>query len=214
MAPKLHLYMTPGSVALASHIALREAGLDFTTTNLKAQKGYPAEHLHLNPKGRVPILELDGERITETPAILTTISALVPEKNLLGTTLLEQARAQEWMNWLCGTMHGQAFGCLFSPARFVGKEEAVYGAVKARGREWAKECYQYIEEKLEGKTFAVGDSFTFVDAYLFVFFRWGNFLRFGMKDSYPNYARLAVEVVKREAVKQTLEAEGIESLNE
>jgi hypothetical protein len=35
-----------------------------------------------------------------------------------------------------------------------------------------------------------------------------------MKDSYPNYARLAVEVVKREAVKKTFEAEGIESLNE
>lgn len=205
--------MTPGSVALASHILLNEAGLDFTTTNLKAQRGFPADQLHLNPKGRVPILELDGELITETPAILATISAIVPTKNLLGKTALENARSHEWLAWLCGTFHGQALGCLFRPNRFIG-DEAQYDAVRARGREWAKECFDFIEGKLEGKTHAVGDAFTAVDAYLLVFYRWGNMSKFEMRSNYPNYARVVDEVVKLEGVKKTIDAEGINALNE
>jgi glutathione S-transferase len=214
MSPKLHLYMTPGSVAFASHIALQESGLEFTITDLEAQRGFPPEHLHINPKGRVPILELDGERITETPAILTTISALVPEKKLLGSTVLEQARAHEWMAWLCGTLHGQAFGCVFRPSRFVGAEEGVYDVVKAQGRKTARESYEYIDQKLEGKEHAVGDAFTLVDVYLFVLYRWGNLTKFGMRENYPNYTRLAEGVLKREAVKKTLEVEGLTPLNE
>jgi glutathione S-transferase len=209
MSPKLHLYMTPGSVALASHITLRESGLAFTITDLKVSKGYPAEYLHLNPKGRVPILELDGERITETPAILSTISALVPEKKLLGSTVLEQARAQEWMIWLCGMVHGQGFGCVFRPARFVGEEEQMYDTVRANGRKCVAGCFESIDEMLEGKMHAVGDEFTAVDAYLYVFWRWGNMLKLGMQEKYPNYTRLAEEAMKRDCVKKTVEAEGI-----
>jgi glutathione S-transferase len=214
MAPKIHLYLTPGSCSLAAHIALQETGFAFTTTDLKAARGYPTEHLHINPKGRVPILELDGELITETPAILSTISALVPDRKLLGSTILEQARAQEWMAWLSSTMHGQAFACVFRPARFVGKEEGMYDVVKAEGRECAKECFEFIEGKLVEKTHAVGDSFTLVDAYIYVFYRWGNMLKMGMREKYPNYTRLVDELVQRDGVRKTVEAEGISVLNE
>jgi glutathione S-transferase len=214
MPPKLHLYMTPGSIATASHIALQETGLPFTITDLQARRGFPKEHLHLNPKGRVPILELDGERITETPAILTTISALVPEKNLLGTTLLEQARAHEWMAWLCSTVHGQAAGCIFRPARFVGTEESMYETVRAQGRQCLEDSCAYIDEKLAGRTYAVGDGFTVVDGYLYVIYRWGNLLKLGMRENYPNYARVVDGVVAREGVKRMLEVEGISPLNE
>ncbi|EAT89557.1 hypothetical protein SNOG_02826 [Parastagonospora nodorum SN15] len=195
MPPTLHLYMTPGAVSLASHIALRETGLEFTTTDLEAIRGYPSEHLHINPKGRVPVLELDGERITESPAILSVISALAPEKKLLGATILEQARAQEWMAWLCGTVHGQAFGCIFRPMRFVGGEEGMYEIVRAEGRKCAKECFDFIEGRLKGRI-------------------WGNILKMGMRDNYPNYTRLVEEVVKREAVKRTVEVEGLSLFNE
>jgi glutathione S-transferase len=215
MAPTIHLYMTPGSCSLASHIALHESNIEFTTTDLKATRGFPSEHLHLNPKGRVPILELNGERITETPAILTTISALAPEKHLLGKTILEQARTHEWMTWICGTLHGQAFGCVFRPARFVGEEqEGMFEVVKAQGRTTALECFKYIDEKLEGREYAVGEGFTLADVYLFVIYRWGNVLKYGMREKFPNYTRLVEGVIKREAVKKTLEAEGLSPLNE
>ncbi|KAH7410141.1 hypothetical protein DE146DRAFT_674901 [Phaeosphaeria sp. MPI-PUGE-AT-0046c] len=195
MSPKLHLYMTSGACSLAPHIALQEAGLEFTTTDLHAQRSFPSDHLHINPKGRVPILDFDGEIITETPAILSLISDLAPEKKLLGTTLLEQARAREWMAYLSGTVHGQAFGCLFRPKRFVGDEEAMYDTVKATGRQCAQDCFAFIEEKLQGRT-------------------WGNMLKMGMRENYPAYAKLVGEVVKREAARKVIEAEGIDALNE
>ncbi|CAO2654085.1 Nn.00g108180.m01.CDS01 [Neocucurbitaria sp. VM-36] len=213
MAPNITLYMTPGSCALASHIALAESHLPFTTTDLKAKGGFPPEHLHLNPKGRVPILDLDGALITETPAILSTISALAPSQNLLGSTALEHALAHEWLAYLCGTLHGQAFGCLFRPARFVA-DEALYDAVRARGREWVKECFAFIEGKLEGRRFAVGEAFTVVDGYLLVFYRWGNLCKFGMRGGYPNLARVVDGVVGREGVRGVIEREGISALNE
>lgn len=218
MSPKIHLYMTPGSCSLASHIALAETQLPFDITNLGATRGkpFPKEYLHINPKGRVPILDIDGEYITETPAILTIISNLAPEKKLLGSTSMEQARALEWMVWLCQTVHGHAFACIFQPRRFVGEDatEEVFEIVRAQGRKCAKDNFEFIEEKLEGKSHAVGDRFTLVDVYLFVFYRWGNVLGMGMREKYPNYARLMDEVVKRESVKKTVEVEGISVLNE
>ncbi|KAJ4374754.1 hypothetical protein N0V83_001830 [Neocucurbitaria cava] len=174
--PKLHLYMTPGSCSLASHIALSESNLPFTTTDLGAKRGFPPAYLHLNPKGRVPILSLknnnannanddeeeeeeeEEQLITETPAILSLISALAPEKHLLGTTPLEHARAHEWIAYLCGTLHGQAFGCLFRPGCFIPSSlsssspssSAHLDAVRTRGREWVAECFTFIESKLSG----------------------------------------------------------------
>lgn len=209
MAPKIHLYMTTGSCSLASHIALHESGLAFTTTDLDAHRGYPAKYLYLNPKGRVPILDLDGELITETPAVLSTISALVPEKRLLGSTVLEQARVQEWMAWLCGSVHGQAFGCVFRPARFVGEEKQMYDTVKAHGRQTVETCFASIDGKLKSKKNAVGDNFTVVDAYLYVFWRWGNLLKLGMQEEYPNYTRLVEEVMQRDSVKKAIASEDI-----
>lgn len=213
MSPKLHLYHTPGSCSLATHIALNSASLEFDATNLNAARGFPAAHLHLNPKGRVPILEIDGELITEVPAILATVSALAPEKQLLGEGVINQARAYEWMAWLSGTMHGQAFGCVFRPARFV-KDEVMHDILRESGRNQVKECFEYVEKKLEGRSWAVGDTFTFVDAYLLVFYRWGNLLKMGMRHNYPNYARLVDAVTKREDVQKTVASEGISTLNE
>ncbi|KAH8725483.1 glutathione S-transferase [Phaeosphaeriaceae sp. PMI808] len=215
MSPILHLYMTPGSCSLAPHIALQESGLDFQTTNLQAARGFPVEHLHLNAKARVPILDMDGELITETPAILSTISALASDKNLLGRTPLEHARAQEWLAWLCGHLHGQAFGCLFRPQRFVGSaDSSLHNVVKSHGREVVKECFGFIERNLGGREWAVGEGFTVVDAYLLVFYRWGNMVGYKMGEEYPSYAGVVRRVVQREGVKKVLESEGISALNE
>ncbi len=212
--PALHLYLTPGACSLASHIALTASGLPFNTTDLKAKAGFPTEHLHLNPKGRVPILSIDDELLTESPAIMATISALAPEKHLLGKTLIENARCHEWLAYLCGTVHGQAFGCLFRPARFV-NDASLHDVVKARGRAWVGECFSYIESQLsDGKKFAVGEGFTVVDGYLLVFYRWGNLCGMEMGKNYPRYDKLVRGLLEVESVRSTIEAEGINALND
>lgn len=61
---------------------------------------------------------------------------------------------------------------------------------------------------------AVGDSFTVVDPYLLVFYRWGDAHGFNMRENYPKYTNLVMELVKRESVRAAVEYEGIEPLND
>ena len=62
------LYYAPGTCALASHIALEEAGADYETERLdfKRNEQNSAEYLAINPKGRVPSLITDRGALTET----------------------------------------------------------------------------------------------------------------------------------------------------
>jgi len=68
----LRLFYSPGSCALASHIALEEAGVEYTLTrvNFASNEQRSPEYLAINPKGRVPALVTDDGILTETPAIL------------------------------------------------------------------------------------------------------------------------------------------------
>jgi glutathione S-transferase len=83
----LKLFYAGGTCALASHIALEEAGaqydvvrLDFRTTDQRK----PA-YLAINPKGRVPALVTDDGVLTETPAILAFVAQSFPSAGLAPT---------------------------------------------------------------------------------------------------------------------------------
>ena len=71
----LKLFYSPGAVALASHIALEESGLDYETVRISFgdNEQRAPEYLKINPKGRVPSLVTDRGILTETPAILVYI---------------------------------------------------------------------------------------------------------------------------------------------
>ena len=63
----LKLYFAPGTCALASHIALAEAGADYTAERIdfKTNQQQSPEYLAINPKGRVPALVTDRGVLTE-----------------------------------------------------------------------------------------------------------------------------------------------------
>src|SRR3954447_10244074 len=70
----MKLYYSPGACSLSPHIVLNEAGLAYepvlaSTKSHKLQDG--TDYYTINPKGYVPLLELDdGSRLTEGPAIV------------------------------------------------------------------------------------------------------------------------------------------------
>ena len=206
----IKFWYSPGACSLASHILLNEAGVEFESVELDVHAGYPVEFRHINPKMRVPVLSIDGQTITETPAIMTAISQLAPDKHLLGKTGLEIVRAYEWLNWISGTLHGQAFGGLFRPYRFS-DDPTTYESIKAKSLLTVQECFATIDQDLLSE-YAVGSDFTAVDAYLYVFYRWGASLGLDMKGKYPKYTRLVVNVVKRQSAQDVLKAEGREAL--
>ncbi|KAJ5819825.1 glutathione S-transferase GST-6.0 [Penicillium riverlandense] len=211
--PAHKLYYISGECSQAVHIVLRECGAEYSLSAEKVgTNDFSPELLALNPKKKVPVLVIDKTTVlTEVPAIMTYLSQLAPEKNLLGSTPMETVRAYEWMNWLSGTLHAQGWRLFCFPERFLEDESlgTAREALKGKGRDIIKDCYATIESRLkDGQIHAVGDAFTAVDAYLFVFFRWGSRAEIDMEALYPRYAALAGRVWARDAVKEVLAAEG------
>lgn len=158
---------------------------------------------------RIPVLELDEHVITEAPAILTALAQLKPELKLLGSSELETVRCYEWLNYLSGYVHALPFGQLWRTGRFS-DDETAFAGIREKGRKNMLDAFEYIESRLVGRDWCVGTAFTVVDAFLFVFWRWGAEVGTDMED-YPYWKRVMGRVVALEAVKKTLSEEGIAS---
>jgi glutathione S-transferase len=207
---ELRLFHSPGSCSTAAHILLKESGLPFSTEMINVMQGFPVEFLHLNPKGRVPFLHMNGETITEMPAIMTAIAQLVPDKMFLGSTNLETVRCYEWFNFLAGELHAQGYFTLYRPHYFI-DDEAACEHIQEKGRAKIDRCYGIIEEKLEG-LHAVGVAFSAVDAYLLPFYRWGTANGFAMKEKYPKYTALVQNLAGMKSIRNVCEVEGIDPI--
>lgn len=206
----VQLWVSPGACSLLTHVLLHEINADFelVVVDILKEGGFPERHKKVNPKGRLPILILDdGTIITETVAITTKISQMAPERHILGATDLEVVRSYEWLNWLSGTVHERGFGSYFGPMRFA-DDEVAYEPIRRTARAFIEQSYADIEERLTG-LHAVGDAFTAVDVFLYVIYRWGHMLKWNMKEKYPKYTSLVLEVTKRTAVQTAVEKEGI-----
>ena len=81
-------------------------------------------------------------------------------------------------------------------------------AVYDLGRKTVADYLATIDAKLIAPH-AVGEGFTAVDAFLLVFYRWGNIIGIDMRTAYPNYARFAEGLGLSASVMKTLQAEGV-----
>jgi glutathione S-transferase len=228
----VQLYYAPGACSLAAHIALHHAGLPHELLRLSVRpEGFLSWYTSINPKMRVPALVLPPSTInnpsdapvviTEITAVVTAISQLSPSTGLLGKTPLDTLRVYEWFNWLSGELHGQAFGALFRPERFIPfsspSASEDHEKLREQGKLRALACYETIESRLaesgdRSVYAAVGDAFTAVDAFLFVFWRWGKRNGIDMEGKYVRYRRLVREGVWAiEATGQAMKEEGLEA---
>lgn len=206
---RIRLWLSPGACSLAPHILLHEIGADFEAVLTPVSDGahLTDEFVRLNPKRRVPVLGIDDEVITELPAIVTAISNMKPELLLIGARPYQTVRVYEWMNWLSGTLHGQGFGGFWRPHRFSDDASAHEG-IKAKAARTIEECFESIESKLNGP-FSTGGSFTAVDPFLLVFYRWGWRIGTDMSQRYPKYSEFARVLMQRPSVSAAFRAEKI-----
>jgi glutathione S-transferase len=169
----LKLYYAPGTCALASHIALEEAGAAYTTERLdfKSNQQTSPEYLKVNPKGRVPALVGDHGVLTETPALLAYIAQSFPQAKLAPLDdAFAFAQVQAFNSYLCATVH-------------------VAHAHKGRGYRWATEepsfadmkrmvpktmaaCFALIERDMLKGPWVMGEQYTICDPYLFTLTGW------------------------------------------
>ncbi|MET0605945.1 MAG: glutathione binding-like protein [Beijerinckiaceae bacterium] len=207
----LKLFYSPGSCALASHIALEESGLAFEPTRLdfsKAEQRSDA-HLRINPKGRVPALADGDFFVTENPAILRYISVLAPDKKLWPDNPRDEARCAEWLAWISSGVH-VSYAHIRRAERYATGEEAIAN-VSAKGRETTRAVYEAVEEKLGAGPWAAGARYSVADPYLFTFWTWGRgpVLAYDMPRDFPNWTAHAMRMRERPAVQRAMATEGI-----
>ena len=223
------LYLSRGACSLGPHSVLAHAGIPYkfvvmkqspngnsTNSRYEGADGSLSheQFLAINPKGFVPTLVVgdgpDAVVITETPAVLTYIALLVPDLNLLGTGIIDRAKVAEWLAWGSNTIQNNGFAAFWRPGRFADdSDEATMQNIKRRGREVIVKAFATIEEKLEGKEFAVGDALTVVDFLLLVYWWWWSDEEPDRKTKFPNFARLMEKVRELDGVKKAIAAEDI-----
>jgi len=171
----LKLFYSPNSCALASHIALQEAGADYETVRLdfRANDQRKPEYLAINPKGRVPALATDQGILTETPAILAFIAQSFPKARLAP---LDDAfafgRVQAFNNYLCSTVH-VAHAHRMRGSRWVDADDAAaIAAMQKKVPQSVGECFDLIEREMLAGPWVMGDSYTICDPYLFTLAGW------------------------------------------
>jgi glutathione S-transferase len=200
----MKLYYSPGACSLSPHIVLRELGLPFepvlaSTKTHKLADG--TDYYTINPKGYVPLLELDdGQRLSEGPAILQYLADKEPGKNLVAAPgTMPRYRQIEWLNFVSTELH-KSYSPLFNPA--MPEEGKAVFRKRLRGR------YEYLNQQLEGKSFLMGDAFSLPDAYLFTVTNWAKPVGVDIGDL-SNVQAFMVRMATRPAVQAAMKAEGL-----
>jgi glutathione S-transferase len=200
----MKLYYAPAVCSLAVHIVAREAELPislekFDLTTHKTEAG--ADFYTINPKGYVPAIELDtGELLTEVDAIVQFLADQVSPSPLApayGT--LDRIRLQEWLTFISSEIHKG-----FSPLWYSGTPPEV----KQMTKEKLAARFAYLDEKLAGRAYLMGEQFTVADAYLFTIVNWVNFLNIDIS-AYQHLKAFQERIASRPKVREALRAEGL-----
>lgn len=204
----MKLYYSPGTVALAVHIALEEVNAEYEAIRLDFpnQQQQSPEYLAINPKGRVPALVTVRGTITEVPALLAYIAQTHQAPSLAPSDPFEFAQMQEFNAYLCATVH-------------------VAHAHKLRGTRWANDpaaiehmtskvpekmgaAVDLIEKGMLRGDWVLGDTYSVCDAYLYTVARWldGDGVP---ADRHPRVRSHMARMAERPAVKSALAAQGL-----
>jgi glutathione S-transferase len=169
----LRLYYAPGTCALATHIALEEAGAPYEAVRLDfgSQAQRSPEYLAINPKGRVPALVTESGTLTETPSLLLFVAQRFPQADLAPLSdPFALAQVQEFNSYLCATVHvAHAHGRRGS--RWA-DDAAAIEAMQRKVPASVTECATLIEQKFLRGPWVMGERYTICDPYLFTIANW------------------------------------------
>jgi len=200
----MKLYYASGACSLSPHIVAREAGIAIDTvkvdlTTKKTEDGQ--DFLVLNPKGYVPALCLDnGQILTEGPAIVQYLADQKPASRLAPSAgTMERYRLQEWLSFLGTELH-KSFSPLFNQASSDDAKRAAKENITKR--------FTYLDQKLAGSKYLMGETFTVADAYAFTIVNWANLVGIDLKP-YPNLSAYLGRIGARPKVQEALKAEGL-----
>lgn len=166
----IKLYYAPITCALAPYITLTEAGAKFEVHALDFQKGQhkSPEYLAINPKHKVPLLMVDGRKLTENVAIHQWVARTFPEARILPEDPWLELQAVSMLSWCSGGIH-PFLSRINAPSRVCPLPEAADG-IRHAAAEAIHENFAIADGLLEGREHFF-DHFTAPDAHFFWCFR-------------------------------------------
>jgi glutathione S-transferase len=169
----MKLYYAVHTCALASHIALEDAGAEYSTVriNFATEEQRKPEYLAINPKARVPSLVTERGILTETPAMLAFIAQSFPKARLAPLDdPFGFAEVQAFNSYLCATLH-VAHAHRMRGYRWA-DDPAAIEAMKRKVPDSVSACYELIESKMLRGPWVMGEAYTICDPYLFTVAQW------------------------------------------
>ncbi|MBC5783169.1 glutathione transferase GstA [Ramlibacter sp. USB13] len=201
----MKLHFSPAYCSLAVHIALREAGIAADLVQVDTVAGRTAggdDYRALNPRGYVPMLELDdGSRHTEVAALLQYVGDLAPASGLMPAAgSRERFEVLQWLTFVSSELHKGFSPWLFHKETADSTRQAVRDRLKVR--------FADLDARLAGREWLVGDRFTVADAYGFTIMNWAPMVGMSLA-AWPNVVAWLDRVRARPQVRAALQAEGL-----
>jgi glutathione S-transferase len=205
----MKLFYSPGACSLGIHIILEELGRPFEkqVVNTRAGDQNKPDYVAINPKSKVPALQRDdGSVLTEFPVIAAWLAKSNPEAGLIPSDLEGETRCAEFLDYICGTVHPQAFTRQFRAGLFT-PNEADQPAVIEQGKALAQKYLGLIDAHWAGGTWALPSGYSVADSALFYVEYW-HARRAGMALP-PHLAAHLAAMLARPAVQRALATEGL-----
>ncbi|KTD24805.1 glutathione S-transferase [Legionella lansingensis] len=201
----MKLYFTQGACSLAVRIVINEIGVDceYEAVDLKTKKTEEnRDFLSVNPKGAVPVLELDNHQIlTENAVIQQYLADKYQARELLPPVGdFNRYRVLECLNFISTEVH-KSFGGLFNPSFPQEIKDKIFIPL-------IKSKLSFIDKQLKNQ-YLMGDHFTLADAYMFVMLLWAGSFKIDLKawDRLPHYF---ATLNKRGSIVKSLKEETLE----
>ena len=166
--------VAPNPARVEFYLAEKGIALEKVQVNLAEGEQQSPEHLARNPKGVLPVLELDdGRYLTESVAIIEFLEELYPEPPMIGTTPQERAftRASE---------RAIEFGIFTRIIRYVHATRSPLGlppnpALAENEMKFLGPNLEALNSQLDGKQFVMGDRVSIADCTLLAGINFGRF---------------------------------------
>jgi glutathione S-transferase len=185
---------------------LHELGVDFEVQIYPFDKSLrSAEYLAINPTGRVPALELDGQIICESGAIAEVLCEYAPKAGL-GRPPGDPERAA-WLDWIhFAETISQHTAALTQQHVALYEDHMRSPIVMSLEAKRLAKTFQTVEQGLKGRDYLLASGFSAADIGVAQAIYMG--LHFATLDGCPRVAAWYDRVTNREGFRQSLPTKG------
>jgi glutathione S-transferase len=174
----MKLYESIGPNPRVVKMFIAEKGLDIPRqqVDLLAGENRREPFTNLNPSGQTPALETDeGLILAEITAICEYLEELHPAPPLIGTTPMQRAETRMWVRRIdLNILEPMANGFRYAEGLQMFQNRVRCLPEASPGlKTIAREKLEWLDDKIAGREWVVGDRFTLADIMLYAFLEFG-----------------------------------------